>query len=364
MGDIGAHTGGVSVVKTLTVKIQTVFHQLPIRKLILFGGLLLGLLFIFLKIAELQTIVTTFEQGDWHFILLAVAVESIWMISVAVVYRLIYRSMGIDESISELLKLSTAANFLNIVAPTGVSGLAVWLARARQRGYSQMGVVVTGYLFVMFDYFSFLCFLVVGLLILFERQELETAELVASSFLLAIALGMVLFIYLGLRSSVQLQRISGWAARQSNRFLRPFFHREILSEERAMTFASQVSEELSILKRKPRELLMPVVLTVWTKALLVAVLFLMFLTFNISFSIGTVIAAFSMGYLFMIVSPTPGGVGVIEGALPLVLNSLHIPLGSAAVVALSYRGITFWLPLFFGMLAFRWLSHHKRNEPA
>ncbi len=352
------------MVKILTVKIQTVFHQLPIRKLVLFGGLFLGLLFIFLKVAELQTILTTFERGDWHFILLAVAVETIWMISVAFVYRLIYRSIGIDESLSKLLQLSTAANFLNVVAPTGISGLAVWLARARQRGYSQMGVVVTGYLFVMLDYFSFLCFLAVGLLVLFERQELESAELIASIFLLAIAIGMVLFVYLGIRSPDHLRRISGWAARQSNRFLRPFFHREILPENRAITFANQVSEELHILKQKPRELLMPVVLTLWTKALLVAVLFLMFLTFDISFSIGTLIAAFSMGYLFMIVSPTPGGVGVIEGTLPLVLSSLHIPLGSAAVVALSYRGITFWLPLFFGMLAFRLLSLRKRNEPA
>jgi uncharacterized membrane protein YbhN (UPF0104 family) len=36
---------------------------------------------------------------------------------------------------------------------------------------------------------------------------------------------------------------------------------------------------------------------------------------------------------------------------------MYVPLGDAAVIALAYRGFTFWLPLFFGMVAFRVLSH-------
>jgi uncharacterized protein (TIRG00374 family) len=245
-----------------------------------------------------------------------------------------------------------------------MAGWAVMLSRARQKGYSQTGVVVSGFLFVLLDYFSFLGFLAVGLLVLFEQQELETAELAASAFLLALAIGLFTFIYLGIRSADKLRRAFAWIARLSSRLLFPFIHREILSEASAVSLADEAANELRILRRNPKSMLLPAALTLWTKGLLVAVMFLMFLSFNVPFSFGAVIASFSIGYLFMIVSPTPSGIGVIEGTLPLVLSSLHVPIGAAAVVALSYRGITFWLPLLFGMLAFQRLSQRKNIKTA
>jgi uncharacterized membrane protein YbhN (UPF0104 family) len=39
-----------------------------------------------------------------------------------------------------------------------------------------------------------------------------------------------------------------------------------------------------------------------------------------------------------------------------------VPLGEATVVTLAYRGVTFWMPLFVGMIAFRWLSHTEGAE--
>ena len=107
---------------------------------------------------------------------------------------------------------------------------------------------------------------------------------------------------------------------------------------------------------------MPAALALSSKALLISILFLMFLAFKVPFSVGTLIAGFSIGYLFLIVSPTPAGIGVVEGALTLALNSLNVSLGAAAVLTLAYRGITFWVPLLGGMLAFRWLSQTEKVE--
>jgi uncharacterized protein (TIRG00374 family) len=71
------------------------------------------------------------------------------------------------------------------------------------------------------------------------------------------------------------------------------------------------------------------------------------------------IAAFSIGYLFLIVSPTPAGIGTVEGALTLALSTMYIPMGSAVVIALAYRGITFWVPLAFGGIALRMLENRQ-----
>jgi uncharacterized protein (TIRG00374 family) len=149
-------------------------------------------------------------------------------------------------------------------------------------------------------------------------------------------------------------------ARFVNRILRPFIHREYLSVERAYEFAHDASEGLFLLRQKPFSLVLPAILGFTNKGLLMVILLLLFLAFNVPFSPGTIIGGFSFGYLFWIVSPTPAGIGFVEGALTLGLSTLNVPLGAAAVLALAYRGITFWLPLLVGMISFRWLI--QKNE--
>jgi uncharacterized protein (TIRG00374 family) len=169
--------------------------------------------------------------------------------------------------------------------------------------------------------------------------------------------------YLGMRSAEALGRELARTARLINRLLRPFIHREYLSEGRAYFFAHEVAEGLHEVRRSPSSLYLPLGLAIGSKIFLIIILFLMFLAFKVPASVGTLIAAWSIAYLFLIISPTPAGIGVVEGALTLALNSMFVPLGAATVLALAYRGITFWVPLLGGLIAFRWLSHHEKEVP-
>ncbi|MEN6393539.1 MAG: lysylphosphatidylglycerol synthase domain-containing protein, partial [Anaerolineaceae bacterium] len=74
-------------------------------------------------------------------------------------------------------------------------------------------------------------------------------------------------------------------------------------------------------------------------------------------SLGTLIAGFTIGYLFLIVSPTPAGIGVVEGVLTISLRSLNVTLSDSAIITLAYRGITFWVPFIIGFFALRILTH-------
>ncbi len=57
-----------------------------------------------------------------------------------------------------------------------------------------------------------------------------------------------------------------------------------------------------------------------------------------------------MGVLFWIVSPIPQGIGLVEGIMTLTYASLGVPTETAAIVSLSFRGLTFWLPLLLGFV--------------
>ena len=53
------------------------------------------------------------------------------------------------------------------------------------------------------------------------------------------------------------------------------------------------------------------------------------------------------------VSPTPGGLGAMEAALVAALTRLGVEAGSAVAAALTFRLVTFWLPLPVGGWALR-----------
>jgi uncharacterized protein (TIRG00374 family) len=212
-------------------------------------------------------------------------------------------------------------------------------------------------LLVLYDYAAFLLVLTVGLVILFRRNSLSAPEVIASLILVLIACGLATLLYLGMRSAERLGNALAGIAGLVNRIARPFLHRDYLDAARAREFAHDASEGLHEARRTPANLLLPAALALSSKAFMISILFFVFLAFRQPFSVGTLIAGFSIGYLFLIVSPTPSGIGFVEGALTLALTSLRVPLAPAALISLAYRGITLWMPFAYGAIAFRWVSH-------
>jgi hypothetical protein len=325
--------------------------------------LLIGVIFIFGKLADLQTVAETLQHEDWRFLLLGLGVQGMWIVNVAAAYTVIYRVLGLNEKLAHMIPITAAANFTNIVAPTaGMSGVAVFVAAARRRQYSPARAAIAGALFVLFDYLAFLSVLALGIIVLIRRGQLATVAITSSAILLALAMAMAFLLYLGMVSAVRLGQALAWMARQINRVMRPFIHREYLSEHRAHAFAHDAAEGLNDLLRAPENVLYPLILTLSSKILLMLILALTLLAFRMEFTIGTLVAGFSVSYLFLIVSPTPAGVGFVEGALTLALSPVY-GFSRAALAAIAYRGITFWAPLFIGLIAFRWLRKIQKLDP-
>jgi hypothetical protein len=84
-----------------------------------------------------------------------------------------------------------------------------------------------------------------------------------------------------------------------------------------------------------------------------AALAMLFLAFRQPAGPGALVAGYAMCILFWIVSITPQGIGIVEGVTALVLASLGVPAEKAAVIALAFRGLTFWLPFGIGFFQLR-----------
>ena len=327
------------------------------RNFIIAIALFLGFIFLVGKFSELQSVAETLQRGIWWFIGLALIVEVFWVLICGASLQTIYRSLGIQEQLGTLALMIIAANFANVVAPSGgVSGMAIFMSEARRRNYSTARAAVASVLFLFFDYLGLICILLVGLIVLIRRNDLTLVVILASAALIALAMLFAYLINLGMQSAVALGNTLASLARFLNRIMRPFIHREYLSEQRAHEFAHDAAEGLVKMRSQPRSLFLPLFLAFSNKTSQLVILALVFFAFKIPISIGTVIACFSIGSLFVIISPTPAGIGVVEGALTLALTSMYISLEDAAVITLSYRGITFWIPLLFGMISLRALE--------
>jgi uncharacterized protein (TIRG00374 family) len=331
------------------------------KKIFIFLILFLGMVVVVLSFGELETIVQTLQKAHLGFFLLALTIQTIWFISSGRMYQSIFRLLGVQEDVFTLSRIATAANFINIVAPTaGAGGVALFAAEAHRRGHPTGKVTVAAALFLLLDQAAFLVILALGLIVLVRRNDLNAGEISASLFLFGIAATYASVLYVGYRSAEKLGNLLAKFVRGINGVVHLFRKENYLSEERAHEFAHEIADGFSGLTEKPSSLVRPILWGIFDKGLLMLVLVCSFLAFEVPFSAGTIIAGFSMAYLFLIVSPTPSGIGIVEGLMPIALSSLNVNWSQAVVITLLYRAVTFWFPLGVGAWAFRSLHTGER----
>jgi hypothetical protein len=333
------------------------------RKFLIALVLFLGAAFVMLSFSELEQTVETLRRGNFWYLLLALLIQIGWFFLVGITYRSIYHLLEMKDSILNLTQVAAAATFVNVVMPAaGVGGVAIFVNAARKVGHPTGKVTLAAALFLLFDQAAFLAVLALGMIVLIRRNDLSAGEVTAALILLSSASLLAFTLYLGSRSAEAMGKFLARLARLVNAVLRPFLHRDYLREERAYEFAREMADGLAALPYRPRGLLKPLFLAFLNKGLLVCILLCAFLAFQVPYSSGTIIGGFAIGYLFMVVSPTPAGIGVVEGVLPVALRSLRVVWSQAVVITIVYRAMTFWVPLGFGALAFRNLHLDKKKE--
>lgn len=330
-------------------------------KLLILILLFLAITLVIFSFSELQDVVQTLRQANAWFVALAVLIEAAWYVVLAGIFQSLYAVLGMRETRWRLTLLAAAGSFVGVVTPSaGVGGLAIFIADGRARGHASGKVTVAGALYAILDQAALLCVLALGFIVLIRRNHLGAGQVSAALILLAVAAFLAFLLYLGYRSPEALGKVLAKLAGLVNNVVRPLTHREYLSPARAYGFAADISEGLGALPSKPRGLIRPFLLSLTNKLLLMAVLVCCFLSFDVPFTAGTIVGGFAIAYLFIIVSPTPSGVGVVEGVMALALRTLGVDFSQAVVVTLAYRGITLWLPLAVGTVALRAL----RLQPA
>lgn len=324
------------------------------RKFFFILFIFLGAAFVYLSFGEIGSIVDTLKRGNLWLILLALLIQCGWFILAGSMIHALYRVVGLDETLKKMSLLFAAGTFISTIMPSaGMGAVAVFLSEAKRSGQSTGKVTVASMLYILTDYIAFLCVLALGLIVLFRRGNLDATELLASAIMLSIASLLAFLLYLGSKSEIRLGDALSRIAQFLNRLAYPVLRREYLSEAKMRNYAHDMAEDLRALPQRWRTLIKPFLFAFANKMLLMGVLTVIFLAFRIPFSAGTIIGGYSITYLFTVISPTPSGIGIVEGVMPLALSSMNVPWSQAVIATLAYRGITFWFPLGVGAWALR-----------
>jgi len=124
--------------------------------------------------------------------------------------------------------------------------------------------------------------------------------------------------------------------------------------------ANEFTEASLAITTHPQRLARTLLIAFSAQIIDLASLYALFLAFHQPVGLGVLVAGFAIGVVFWIISITPQGMGVVEGVMTLVFSSLGVPTERAVLIAVSFRGLNFWLPLGIGFLSLRRLRDFGR----
>lgn len=257
-----------------------------------------------------------------------------------------FRIVQIKRRRRELLPVTLAAMAVNVIAPSmNISGVAYLVDDARRRGHSSAGALVATGGTILVDGLVFILFSLIVAVLLVVKNEFTLIMAVGIAALIALVVGLTgIIVYFW------------YKPHKLERFLK------ILGRERAKKWADewQVIRAMPLQKNQIFQIIFPEIGSHLCNFASLACIFLAFHSdpFNVLPAV-----AYMVNVLFIILSPTPMGIGFAEGGIIAILTGSGIPLTVASAIALAYRGISFWIPFFIGAGILHFLHLNELGEP-
>lgn len=317
--------------------------------------ILLTLLFLWLVVSrftELEQLKNTLAQGKWELVLLAILLQMGYFTVFAWSYQAAFHTVDIPSRTRDLIPVTLGSLFINVVIPAGgAGGAALFTEDLGRRGKPATRAATGVLLQLIADYTAFTFLLIPGIVYLFAVHDLKNYEIAAALILLLIIAALSSILLMGILKPEWLIRLFAWAQRTAIWISGRLKRSHTLGDDWAYRNAQEFNQAAAAVKSHPVRLMYTIAIAFLAHLIDLATLYVLFLAFNQLVSPGALVAGYAVGILFLIVSITPMGIGVVEGMMALVFTSLGVPGTVAATVTLAYRGLTFWIPLALGFFA-------------
>ena len=336
----------------------------PARRWLLWLLLVAFVWLVVSRYAEIERLALTFRQGRWQWVGIAVLLQVIFYLLHALLYQNTFLIVGINRRLREMLSLVLVSLFVNVVAPTGgTAAIALFMDDASLRGLPPARAAAGTLLTLVVDFSAFSLLLAVGIAYLFRQADLRLYQITGAILFLLFILLLSSVLLLGLWQPSLLQLVLTWCHRGVGCLAGWCKRPSPLAGDWPLKNALEYTGAAQAIRQRPGRLLRAFVVSLASHLVNLACLYAIFLAFRWPLAFGPLTAGYAIGFVFWVVSPTPQGIGVVEGVMALVYTSLGVPGASAVLAALTFRGLSFWLPLLIGFtLLQRVRSFGARSE--
>ena len=332
----------------------------------LFAILVIGFLYVLIsRFAEIRQLLGTLVQGQWGWIALAAGLQMGYYVVYATLFWAAFRIVDIPSRVRDLLPITFASLFINATTPSaGTAGIALFVDDTRRRGHSPAAATAGTLLVQAGNNSIFILLLSLGLIFLFRHHNLTGLE-VTSALIMFLLVGGILFVLgLGVWRQAWLYSLFTAVARMVNALGRLVRRPSLLPDDWAKRNAHEFAGAAAAISAHPSRLGPMLLIALAMHLLNILSLLCIFLAFHQTPTATTLISGYTMTVLFTLVSPTPNGIGVVEVVVPLIYASLGIPAEIGAAITLSFRGLSFWIPMLVGFFLLRQLSMFSSSERA
>lgn len=307
-----------------------------------------------LKFADLKELFTSIKQSNLFFIFLAVFAQFFYFVAFTFTYKIAFRLVNIKRTFKRLFPLTFAYIFVNVVAPTGgASGAALFATDASKRKESPIRTLAGVLIANVAQFFTFGVILCFGVFYLYSTRDLQAYQIIATGLMTSLTLFLITIFILGIYKPSYLHKYLNWQTKLLNFFTKLLRLKKRFKDDWIEEGVIEFSNASQNITKQTKEIGKLISCYFIVHAINILSLLFVFLAFNESVSLWTLVSGFVMGVVFQIVGITPYGIGLTESAMTLTFTSQGIPAEIAILITLTYRGITFWLPLLIGFILLR-----------
>ena len=286
------------------------------------------------------------EDATPAWLVVAVAVECVSLLFYSLLFRRLLRLLKWPVTLGVALRINLAGlAAAHLFSAGGVGGAAVTYRVLQKRGMPHSLVLIAVIFQNAFAYLLLFALFAAGLAVLVLRgQGGDAATIIAAAFVLLLLIGAGYGFWL-LNHPSSLRRrahqVVGWLQKRIKRLqVDPALLEEYLDG---------VVDGWRRLRREGWGHLKTVGLAAGYWGFDIMCLLLVMVAFHAGVAPDKAIIAYAVANVVGTFSPTPGGLGAVEGVMIALLVGFGMPSAAAVAVVLVYRLINFWLPIPAGL---------------
>jgi uncharacterized protein (TIRG00374 family) len=286
----------------------------------------------------------------WWAVSLAVLSQVLSYLGSGYVLHMILRSNRQDLSVARGALITLASYSIGLVAGGWVTGAAATFGWVRRESHDNNTAVLAGTLPALLNDVVLVSVALIGSIYLLVLHDLSTTQMIEFGIVLLLLSLLVAIVVVVLRFPGLAGRLVTWVGSHWAKL----FHRHFNPDSAVARMNSFIKAWHSIRHGAWLGLALGAVANVVFDML---TLYCLFIAAGHAISPGVLLAGYGLPIILgRIAFIIPGGVGVVEGSMVALYDTLKVPDAVSVVVILGYRLISFWLPTILGFVAAAYLG--------